>query len=59
MFMAHDVIVVGGGLIGMITARTLRLAGLDVVLLEKNRLGKQASWAAGGDLGQAASLAAE
>lgn len=50
MFMAHDVIVVGGGLIGMITARTLRLAGLDVVLLEKNRLGKQASWAAGGIL---------
>ena len=48
--MTHDIIVVGGGLIGMVTARALRLAGLDVVLLEKNRLGRQASWAAGGIL---------
>ena len=48
--MAHDVIVVGGGLVGMTTARTLRIAGLDVVLLEKNRLGKECSWAAGGIL---------
>ena len=46
----HDVIVVGGGLVGMITARTLEMAGLKVVLLEKNRLGKESSWAAGGIL---------
>ncbi len=48
--MAYDVVVVGGGLIGMITARTLRIAGLNVALLEKNRLGKESSWAAGGIL---------
>ena len=49
-YMLYDVVVVGGGLIGMITARTLRIAGLYVALLEKNRLGKESSWAAGGIL---------
>lgn len=48
--MVHDAVVVGGGLIGMTTARALRVAGLKVALLEKNRLGTESSWAAGGIL---------
>ncbi|HEY3104070.1 MAG TPA: glycine oxidase ThiO [Pyrinomonadaceae bacterium] len=46
-----DVIIVGGGVIGLSIARELRLRGVDdVVLLEKCELGKEASWAAGGIL---------
>ncbi|MXY14673.1 MAG: glycine oxidase ThiO [Proteobacteria bacterium] len=48
--MAYDAAVIGGGLIGMITARTLQIAGLKVALLEKNRLGEEASGAAAGIL---------
>ncbi len=48
--MTHDAVVIGGGLIGMTTARSLRIAGLRVALLEKNRLGEESSWAAGGIL---------
>ena len=48
--MAYDAAVIGGGLIGMITARTLQIAGLKVALLEKNRLGEESSGAAGGIL---------
>ena len=48
--MAYDAVVIGGGLIGMLTARTLQMAGLKVALLEKNRLGGESSWAAGGIL---------
>lgn len=48
--MTYDAVVIGGGLIGMTTARSLRLAGLKVALLEKNRLGEESSWAAGGIL---------
>ncbi|HEY8205551.1 MAG TPA: glycine oxidase ThiO [Pyrinomonadaceae bacterium] len=46
-----DVIIVGGGVIGLSIARELRLRGVrDVVLLEKGEPGKEASWAAGGIL---------
>ena len=45
-----DVIVVGGGLIGMMTARCLAMEGLSVVLLERGRVGRESSWAAGGAL---------
>lgn len=48
--MAYDAVVIGGGLIGMITARTLQIAGLKVALLEKSRLGEESSGAAGGIL---------
>lgn len=48
--MPYDVVVVGGGLIGMLTARYLRIEGFDVALVEKNRLGGESSWAAGGIL---------
>jgi len=45
-----DCIVVGGGLIGMLSARELKKSGLDVLLLEKGELGKESSWAGGGIL---------
>jgi glycine oxidase len=43
-----DFIVIGGGIIGMATARELALQGVEVTLIEKNALGMQSSWAAGG-----------
>lgn len=43
-----DCIVVGGGAIGLLTARQLFLAGVDVLLLEKGSLGGESSWAGGG-----------
>ena len=43
-----DCIVVGGGVIGLLTARQLFLAGVDVLLLEKGTLGGESSWAGGG-----------
>ena len=47
-----DVVIVGGGVIGLAIARALRQRGVpDVVLIERGRLGAEASWAAGGILG--------
>jgi len=43
-----DCIIVGGGAIGLLTARQLFLQGLDVLLLEKGALGGESSWAGGG-----------
>lgn len=43
-------IVIGGGIIGMFTARELALAGRSVVLLERGALGRESSWAGGGIL---------
>ncbi len=43
-----ECIVVGGGAIGLLTARQLFLEGVDVLLLEKGRLGGESSWAGGG-----------
>ncbi|MBE8159173.1 MAG: FAD-dependent oxidoreductase, partial [Betaproteobacteria bacterium] len=45
-----DCLVVGGGIIGLMSARVLAMSGADVVLLEQNACGKQSSWAAGGIL---------
>lgn len=45
-----DVIVIGGGVIGLLCARELCRGGLDVTLLERDRPGKQASWASAGIL---------
>ena len=48
--MNDRIIIIGGGVIGMMTARTLKQQGADVVLLEKNSLGQESSWAGGGIL---------
>ncbi|MCW8933162.1 MAG: glycine oxidase ThiO [Gammaproteobacteria bacterium] len=45
-----DCIIVGGGLIGMLSARELKKKGLNVLILEKGEMGKEASWAGGGIL---------
>lgn len=45
-----DCIVVGGGVIGMTTARELAMRGLSVTLFDKGEIGKEASIAAGGIL---------
>lgn len=46
--MAQKVIVVGGGVIGFLTALELAKADVEVVLLEKGQTGREASWAGGG-----------
>jgi glycine oxidase len=43
-----DSIIIGGGIIGMLTARNLRLAGQKVTLVEKSDTGRESSWAGGG-----------
>lgn len=45
-----DVVIIGGGIIGGLTARQLASRGLRVQLLEANSFGSEASWAAAGML---------
>jgi glycine oxidase len=54
-----DIIIIGGGVIGLAIARTLRRDGLRVALFEKNsQLGGEASWAAAGMLAPQSEAAA-
>jgi glycine oxidase len=43
-----DVIIIGGGIIGMLTARELHNDGADVLVVERGPLGGESSWAGGG-----------
>jgi glycine oxidase len=43
-----DCIVIGGGIIGMMSARMLTIAGASVTLLDRRECGKESSWAGGG-----------
>jgi glycine oxidase len=45
-----DVVIIGGGVIGLSIARALSLRGVRVVVLERANFGREASWAAGGIL---------
>jgi len=45
-----DILIIGGGVIGLLTARELVAAGTGVTLVEMSATGQQASWAGGGIL---------
>ncbi|MEE8343539.1 MAG: glycine oxidase ThiO [Gammaproteobacteria bacterium] len=45
-----DCVVIGGGVVGMFTARELHAAGVSVLLLERGHTGRESSWAGGGIL---------
>ncbi|MCQ8105794.1 FAD-dependent oxidoreductase [Methylomonas sp. SURF-2] len=45
-----DILIIGGGISGLLTARELRLAGRDVTIIDKSDSGREASWAGGGIL---------
>ncbi len=44
----RDVLVIGGGIMGLLTARELRKAGRSVALIEKSRPGAGTTWASAG-----------
>jgi glycine oxidase len=45
-----DFVIVGGGIIGLMTARELATSGADVTVVERGELGRESSWAGGGIL---------
>ncbi len=45
-----DCVVIGGGLIGMLSAWELRQSGLSVTIVEQGKCGMESSWAGGGIL---------
>jgi glycine oxidase len=45
-----DILIIGGGISGMLTARELHLAGRQVTILDKSAIGQESSWAGGGIL---------
>jgi len=51
-----DAIVIGGGVIGLLCARELHGRGIDVTLVERDRPGRQASWASAGILSASSPL---
>ncbi len=44
----NKVIIIGAGIIGMLTARLLNKAGVSVTIIEQGYAGKESSWAGGG-----------
>lgn len=48
-----DVVIVGGGVIGLSLAVELRRSGMSVMVLERHQPGSEATWAAGGMLADA------
>ena len=44
----RDILIVGGGIIGLMSAYYLRQAGFTITLLEQGQCGQQSSWAGGG-----------
>ncbi len=54
-----DALVVGGGIMGMLVARELHRLGMQVTLLDRERPGRQASWASAGILAETERHAAD
>lgn len=50
MTITPDITIIGGGIIGLLTAREFVNAGATVAVIEKNELGRESSWAGGGIL---------
>ncbi len=48
--MKQEIIIIGAGIIGLATAERLLIQGAKVTILERNKAGKEASWAGGGIL---------
>ncbi|MBA5248748.1 MAG: FAD-dependent oxidoreductase, partial [Gammaproteobacteria bacterium] len=43
-----DCLIIGGGVIGMMSARALTMSGATVTLIDQRACGKESSWAGGG-----------
>jgi glycine oxidase len=50
MTITPDITIIGGGIIGLLTAREFIKAGATVTIIDKNQLGQESSWAGGGIL---------
>lgn len=44
------IVIIGGGISGLLTARELSLSGLTVIVVDQSNLGQESSWAGGGIL---------
>lgn len=50
MTTSTDITLIGGGIIGLLTAREFQKAGASVTVIDKSEMGKESSWAGGGIL---------